>query len=181
VSILLKEIQGGSTGTKKWRKNLPSSYTRHHRRPKSLGGASSDRNISIVLEHEHRAWTRLFDNLPALKVQEKFEEYWKVFRSGSGFIYKIRKVAMSTLTELELLEDAEVIFDKHELLRIRRALSINKSEIKKAKAWRLLFGRLSLEQMVAKVNNVWIDPDYELVIVKNQTKDVAIRARGRPC
>ena len=43
----------------------PGKKTEHHRKPQSLGGKRIKRNISIVPHIEHKAWHRLFDNLPA--------------------------------------------------------------------------------------------------------------------
>lgn len=43
----------------------PGKKTEHHRKPQSLGGNRTKRNISIVPHLEHKAWHRLFDNLPA--------------------------------------------------------------------------------------------------------------------
>lgn len=43
----------------------PGKKTEHHRKPQSLGGKRTKRNISIVPHIQHKAWHRLFDNLPA--------------------------------------------------------------------------------------------------------------------
>lgn len=43
----------------------PGKKTKHHRKPESLGGTKTKRNLSFVPLAEHRAWHRLFDNLPA--------------------------------------------------------------------------------------------------------------------
>lgn len=42
----------------------PGRKTEHHRKLRSLGGKRTKRNISIVPHGEHKAWHRLFDNLP---------------------------------------------------------------------------------------------------------------------
>ena len=41
-----------------------SEYTlsKHHRRPRSLGGDNSRENLVTVLDCQHRAWHKLFDN-----------------------------------------------------------------------------------------------------------------------
>jgi hypothetical protein len=35
---------------------------KHHRHPRSLGGDDSDRNLSVVTQHLHRAYHLLFSN-----------------------------------------------------------------------------------------------------------------------
>lgn len=39
---------------------LPVTLTKHHRKPKSLGGTNAKENISVVPDHHHRAWHLLF-------------------------------------------------------------------------------------------------------------------------
>jgi len=38
------------------------TYTKHHRKPKSLGGEKTHRNISLLPERLHAAWHELFLN-----------------------------------------------------------------------------------------------------------------------
>lgn len=49
---------------------------RHHRRPKSLGGDYSDRNISVVPPKYHRAWHLLFGNDSPQEIAKKITEIW---------------------------------------------------------------------------------------------------------
>lgn len=49
---------------------------RHHRRPKSLGGGASIRNISIVPPRYHRAWHLLFSNDSPQEIARKITEIW---------------------------------------------------------------------------------------------------------
>jgi hypothetical protein len=45
--------------------------TRHHRKPKSLGGGRNKRNISLLPNRKHIAWHILFANWPAHKIAEE--------------------------------------------------------------------------------------------------------------
>jgi hypothetical protein len=36
--------------------------TKHHRKPRSLGGQTTDRNISMLEQKKHEAWHTLFQN-----------------------------------------------------------------------------------------------------------------------
>jgi hypothetical protein len=44
------------------RRNRPNDLTRHHRRPRSIGGTNTPSNISMVPRHQHEAWHELFQN-----------------------------------------------------------------------------------------------------------------------
>lgn len=65
---------------KKTNQNYPTdrlgSLTRHHRRPKSKGGANEGENISFVPEKLHNAWHLLFANYSVSKVAEIMNEHW---------------------------------------------------------------------------------------------------------
>ena len=49
---------------------------RHHRRPRSMGGDNSDRNISIVNAKQHRAYHVLFFNKDPIEIARLLNEYW---------------------------------------------------------------------------------------------------------
>lgn len=41
---------------------------------------------------------------------------------------------------------------------------------KKHKAWHIVFSNKTTEQIVWELNNVWLDPDYEITLKKRRTK-----------
>lgn len=45
--------------------------TRHHRKPRSIGGTSEPRNIARLPVKKHAAWHILFRNLPAEQIAEE--------------------------------------------------------------------------------------------------------------
>lgn len=53
------------------------SFTdKHHRKPRSIGGDNSNRNISMVNQKMHRAWHTLFKNKTAYEIAELINEFW---------------------------------------------------------------------------------------------------------
>lgn len=78
--------------------NGPGRKTKHHRKPKSLGGRRTKENTSIVPRREHAAWHKLFDNYSAQFILEKLKVYLVIFSavategelSGAGMISKQR-------------------------------------------------------------------------------------------
>lgn len=49
---------------------------RHHRKPTSMGGQNTEKNISIVPVHMHRAYHMLFSNLPPKEVAKVLTSVW---------------------------------------------------------------------------------------------------------
>lgn len=152
-------------------------YSRHHRRPESLGGDSSDLNISIVLESKHKAWTLLFDNKDVLEIALSFEKYWSMFGDRPGPVYEAKQIGLSVLAELELLEEYKngKLFDGMEVERIKKVLYGHRSKVKRLRAWKILFGGFAtIEEMVNEINTVWIDPGYMLVVHTIQVQKVRV-------
>jgi len=48
----------------------------HHRKPRSKGGKSDARNISIVSQTMHNAWTTLFSNLDPEQICYRINTKW---------------------------------------------------------------------------------------------------------
>jgi hypothetical protein len=48
--------------------------TLHHRKPKSLGGRKEPRNITVLTLEQHRAWHRLFQNMPPERIADEINE-----------------------------------------------------------------------------------------------------------
>jgi hypothetical protein len=44
------------------------AYSRHHRKPRSIGGTDEERNISNLPIRKHRAWHILFENMTAFEI-----------------------------------------------------------------------------------------------------------------
>jgi hypothetical protein len=52
------------------------SHTKHHRKPKSLGGSNERDNISYVTQTEHRAWHKLFSNYTPYQIANIINIIW---------------------------------------------------------------------------------------------------------
>jgi len=52
----------------------PVVMTRHHRRPKSIGGSDQDWNISVLPEKLHNSWHFLFENMSAFEICKVINE-----------------------------------------------------------------------------------------------------------
>jgi hypothetical protein len=48
--------------------------TRHHRKPKSLGGGMNKRNISLLPNKQHIAWHILFRNAPPEQIVDEINQ-----------------------------------------------------------------------------------------------------------
>lgn len=170
-------IERGVVSKKK--NGVPTGYNIHHRKPRRLGGLTTEENTSVVLRTEHEAWNILFDNLPALEVVKLFKDYWEMFGDGSqpDLVHEIRRLSLAVLLEIESFHKYMSFLEEVELNRVKKMLATQRTRIKKERAWRLMFGGLSLEEIVAKINNVWLDPDYRLVVEIAPTANIKIAAR----
>ena len=111
--------------------------TIHHRKPKSLGGKKEDRNNSYVYEPEHQSWTALFYNVDAPEVALRIHYFYNNFGGGKEL----------TRTNFP-----------------QKLIRSKKDRIKMKRAWRVLFGGLPLQEILSTINQVWLDPDYRLVV-----------------
>jgi hypothetical protein len=57
-------------------RNNAQERTKHHRKPRSLGGTNSKANISIVPRNKHEAWHLLFSNLTPEQIAEVMNYFW---------------------------------------------------------------------------------------------------------
>ena len=53
--------------------------TKHHRKPRSLGGKTETGNISSVTRREHQSWHTLFSNHSASEILEHFKRFYALF------------------------------------------------------------------------------------------------------
>lgn len=52
------------------------TITKHHRKPKSLGGEDRDFNISMVNDKKHQSWHNLFDNKEPHEIAKIINNIW---------------------------------------------------------------------------------------------------------
>ena len=65
-----------SWGRKQFRRQLPyqEAMSRHHRKPRSLGGTDEKSNISVLPRTRHSAWHTLFQNWSPQRIAEEINE-----------------------------------------------------------------------------------------------------------
>lgn len=128
---------------------LGEHYSWHHRKPRDQGGDDSPRNKSRVLRSRHTAWHTLYDALPAQEVMRLF--------AGDQEIYG------DWIKKSELQQKINEGYANSTAKRIKRR-----------EAWQLLFGEMSLEEIVQEINTIWLDPDYAIVIEVVRIKSVRL-------
>lgn len=142
---------------------IPLGFSVHHRKQRRFGGKTTRANISIVTRIEHDSWNILFDSYPTLKVAELFNGYWKMF-GNNRFLVRAKQEAILLIRSLKGKNKRKFnLFNGVWVRRIER-LGVPRPMSKKFLAWVLLVDGLPLERAVAKINNVWIDPECKLVI-----------------
>lgn len=115
--------------------------TRHHRKPKSRGGTDHRSNISYVTQKDHNAWNILFDNLPPISILRRLVEYVHYFGTN-------RRMKLTYEPKMKFLT--------------------NKNIGRKYYAWNTLFANLTIEQIIEKINNTWLDPEFRLYVIKQK-------------
>ncbi len=147
----LVQVQGRLKGG---HNNGPYKTTKHHRKPESLGGDCSPRNISSVPRYQHEAWHLLFDSLPAEQMFVKFLFFLDIF-------------------------GVNTMMPEFQTRHAKAWVRTKKSRIKKQQAWIYLFGDLDVEEIVKIINTVWIDPDYKFIIRVERVKRIRLVAYSR--
>ena len=132
---------------KKSAKNRLDALTKHHRKPRSLGGLDTKRNISLVFRYKHQAWHILFDSHTAPAMLELFLKFLNLFGTSE------RGTSHQNKSVLELIYSS-------------RSLTLRQQ------AWDMLFRGLSIAKIIHEINDVWIDPDYELMVRTTRVKKV---------
>jgi hypothetical protein len=60
--------------------------TRHHRKPRSLGGTNCPENISRIKHKKHLAWHCLFGDMTAQEIAEEINKHYL----DPAFIFKVK-------------------------------------------------------------------------------------------
>ena len=50
--------------------------TKHHRKPRKLGGTDEKRNIALVNHKAHQSWHLLFNHMNPYQIAEVINERW---------------------------------------------------------------------------------------------------------
>lgn len=57
-------------------KNCPNERTRHHRKPRALGGGNDPRNISLVSRKKHQSFHTLFGSMTVQAIARELNQVW---------------------------------------------------------------------------------------------------------
>jgi len=122
----------------------------HHRLPRSHGGHSDARNLSILTIREHDAWHRLFKHFYATTIAEQIDRW----HHAHGMRVECRRIAHPRHRNMS----------GSERVRHERELVTDRPTAVQQEAWEYLFGDLDPPQIVHKINTKYLDPDYVLVL-----------------
>lgn len=121
----------------------------HHRRPSSLGGTNSPSNKSYVDNALHSSWHNIFGNMNAYQIANHINFLDIPYKPQN--IYVVCK-----------------FINGEEVAKTGSSnKNFTKNEAKMMESWYKLFSKIkSFEEIVAYINNVWLDPSYHLYIRK---------------
>lgn len=91
-------------------------------------------------------------------------------------VFRLRQSGLAILNELEELELDNRTFTKEELEKKRNIFNRHKVTVRKGLAWERLFLGMSLEEIIYEINDVWINPEYRLVVEVQAKKIFAKRS-----
>lgn len=125
----------------------------HHRKPSSIGGTNQPGNLSAVLGSRHRDWHTLFGNLDAPLIFEKLKE--DILKFGFSFSLDLDFCIVKISVE-------------------PKNGNFSKNQSKRKKAWERLFKDMYLAEIIREINDIWLDPDYILVLKGNEASQKTI-------
>jgi len=120
--------------------------TKHHRKPRSLGGTNFQDNISHVPQDQHTAWHNLFGNMSATQIASQLG----VLFDGYVFI----AVPKTSITSIAISTNYNVA--RHRVMQDRAII--------------ILWGSFNMKRIVENINNRWIDTDFKIIHFKKIEK-----------
>ncbi len=118
----------------------------HHRRPRSIGGACSKENESVVPILRHDRWTIITGCMNALQTTQAINCLLKLLNQPYRF-YVFSKKSKTGHPMTELITPGKVDCKK---------------DYKKIDAWKYLFAGYKPKQIQREINEIWLDPYYYL-------------------
>ncbi len=128
-------------GARKARIN-PNKLTRHHRKPRRLGGGNEKENIIMIRRDEHEAWHTLFNHMQAYQICTIIN-YWGILQP-----YTVHICDKNSGKQFNCFPDC----------------SLREITPKQRQAWDLLWGKLEAIAIIYDINTRFIDPDFELIL-----------------
>jgi len=125
----------------------------HHRRPRRHGGQSKGydaQNIILLPMRTHAAWHNLFNHLYATNIVQQINE-WRHFH---GLTMECTRISAP---EYEDMSDSDSV--RREQIQYRITPT-------HAESWAYLFQGLAAEEVVFEINTLYLDPDYQISLVR---------------
>lgn len=122
--------------------------SKHHRRPRSIGGSSSDYNISYIKVELHNWWHVLYGNMNAYQICEQLEIDLREYRN-----FEINSKLICKFINGKEVRESGSYKSKRPLRRLT--------------AFSGLFKNKTIPNIIAWINNVFLDPSYHFYIVEN--------------
>lgn len=140
------------------RRFSPDDETRHHRKPRRLGGSNSGNNISFVTRDKHDAWHTLFDSLSAPLIFDKFIRYWNTFGeslSMHNFLFgKMNNKKKAWMTLFDGYEPHRIISEINDVwLDPAFRITAKFPNLSNAKLINVRYGRVIRDTAVRTVSN----------------------------
>lgn len=110
--------------------------TKHHRKPRSLGGADLQSNLSYVPQKHHRAWHNLMGNMSAPEIARKLGKLFPDF-----YFIAVPRVPLYTVA-------------------LSQRAHYTKSKALQDRSIEILWGKWSIPMIVHNINERWLDRDY---------------------
>lgn len=132
---------------------LSVKLTKHHRKPRNIGGSDKPINISMVPGDRHEAWHVLFGHNEASIIAVILNEY---------FLESLKVEAIFLLGKIQPRKIISSIIpnylSRRKAKREKRLNSLNEN-------WEKMFSGLTEKEIIEEINQVWLDPEYALRVV----------------
>lgn len=123
------------------RKNTRDLRDVHHRRARSIGGSDLPENKSLVKASAHKNWHILFGTMNAFQI--------------CGFLNRSYQKPKNMTLVCRYVSGTEVL-----LFGSNGSSDTHKRRV----AWDSLFKNMSFSEIIVCINQVWIDPVYQIEI-----------------
>ncbi len=133
-------------------------YTKHHRKPTSIGGTDDERNISFIMDYLHKAWHQVVRNYSAPRIARILTNS-EIF-PGKQIVAVPRWWGINSISQ----KDAE------QLERFVSYSSMGVLSTAQRNAWEKLFEHRKDwddKSRIEYINNTYLDPDFILMFTHN--------------
>ncbi len=154
MSTQTLRVKKGRAPRQKPKKHIPKEHrkTRHHRRPRRLGGNGNPENISLIPAVEHQAWHTLFNHMHASAI--------------AGVLASVFDEPLILLVEDQKVASIDFQCTGLSALYIDPSNTLDSFNDKQQKAWSLLWEGLSPNKILEDINARFLDPAYKIIFAE---------------